>query len=63
MQENLLTIEQVAEYLSIDKFTVYRLVAQKKIPAFKVGNQWRFKRRMIESWLMKNSNINKKSSS
>jgi excisionase family DNA binding protein len=63
MQENLLTIEQVAEYLSIDKFTVYRLVAQKKIPAFKVGNQWRFKRRLIESWLMKNSNINKKSSS
>jgi excisionase family DNA binding protein len=30
MQENLLTIEQVAQYLKIDKFTVYRLVTQKK---------------------------------
>ncbi len=40
MQEVLLTTEQVANYLKIDKFTVYRLVAQKRLPAFKVGNQW-----------------------
>ena len=57
MQQNLMTIGQVAQYLTIDKFTVYRLVAQKKIPAFKVGNQWRFKKEMIEEWLTKNSNI------
>ena len=57
MQENLLTTDQVAQYLKVDKFTIYRLVAQKKIPAFRVGNQWRFKRTMIDAWLMKNSNI------
>jgi excisionase family DNA binding protein len=57
MQEKLLTTEQVASYLKIDKFTVYRLVTQKKIPAFKVGNQWRFKRKMIDAWLNKNSNL------
>ena len=57
MQEKLLTAEQVASYLKIDKFTVYRLVTQKKIPAFKVGNQWRFKKKMIDAWLMKNSNV------
>lgn len=57
MQENLLTTEQVARYLKVDKFTVYRLVARKKIPAFRVGNQWRFKKSMLEAWLMKNSNI------
>jgi excisionase family DNA binding protein len=56
MQEVLLTTEQVARYLKIDKFTVYRLVTQKKLPAFKVGNQWRFKRSMIEAWLTKNMN-------
>jgi len=60
MQENLLTIEQVAEYLKIDRFTLYRLVTQKKIPAFKVGNQWRFKKRMIDAWLLKNSNLERK---
>ncbi len=57
MQENLLTAVQVARYLKIDKFTVYRLVSQKKIPAFKVGNQWRFKRKQLEDWLKQNSNL------
>jgi len=41
----------------VDKLTLYRLVAQKKIPAFRVGSQWRFKRSVIEAWLMRNSNI------
>jgi len=57
MQENLLTAEQVARYLRVDRFTVYRLVTQKKIPAFKVGNQWRFKRELLDEWLKKNSNL------
>ena len=57
MQENLLSADQVARYLKVDKFTIYRLVSQKKIPAFKVGNQWRFKRKMIDAWLLKNSNL------
>ena len=57
MQEVLLTVEQVAQYLKVDKFTIYRLVAQRKLPAFKVGNQWRFKRSMLEVWLRNNMNI------
>jgi len=59
MPEELLTVEEVAGYLKIDRYTVYRLLAQKKLPAFKVGNQWRFYRKMIDAWLMKNSNIPK----
>ena len=62
MMEKLLTLEQVAEYLNVDKFTVYRLLADKELPAFKVGNQWRFKRKMIENWLMQNSNLRRKNS-
>jgi excisionase family DNA binding protein len=57
MQENLLSVGQVAWYLKVDKFTIYRLVSQKKIPAFKVGKQWRFKKRMIDAWLVRNSNM------
>jgi excisionase family DNA binding protein len=56
MPEQLLTLEQVAKYLNVDRFTVYRLLAQKELPAFKVGSQWRFKREMIEAWLAKNAN-------
>ena len=62
MAEQLLTLEQVAEYLNVDKFTVYRLLADKELPAFKVGNQWRFKRKLLENWLMKNSNVRRKDS-
>ena len=51
------TLEQIARYLNVDKFTVYRLITQKKIPAFKVGNQWRFKQEMIDAWLMEKANI------
>ena len=60
MQENLLTTEQVANYLTVDKFTIYRLVAQGKLPAFKVGNQWRFKKQMVDGWLSEHSNIKPK---
>jgi len=62
MPEQLLTLEQVAKYLNVDKFTVYRLLADKQLPAFKVGNQWRFKRKLIENWLTKHSNIRRKDS-
>ena len=54
MKERLWTITQVAEYLNVDKFTIYRLIASGKLPAFKVGNQWRFKKRLIEKWLKEN---------
>jgi len=57
IQEILLTTEQVARYLKVDKFTVYRLVTQRKIPAFKVGGQWRFKKKLIDAWLLENSNM------
>jgi excisionase family DNA binding protein len=53
--QSLLTLEQVAEYLNVNKFTVYRLLAQNDLPAFKVGNQWRFKRELVEAWLTKNA--------
>lgn len=56
MQEELLTAQQVAHYLKVDKFTIYRLVAKKQMPAFRVGNQWRFKKSILEQWLHKNMN-------
>ena len=35
------TLDEVAKYLKVGKRTIYRLVAEKKIPAFKVGGAWR----------------------
>ncbi len=62
MREQLLTVAQVAEYLSVDKFTIYRLIAAKQLPAFKVGNQWRFKKSLIERWLKAHSSPHTKAS-
>jgi excisionase family DNA binding protein len=53
--QRLLTLEQVADYLNVNKFTVYRLVTQKELPAFKVGGQWRFKQELVDAWLAKNA--------
>ena len=57
MAETLLTLEQVAEYLNVDRYTVYRLVAVRELTGFKVGYQWKFKKAMIETWLRRNSII------
>jgi len=56
-QEEFMTTREVAQYLRVDEYTIYRLVSQKKIPAFKIGNQWRFKRSMLEHWLKTKMNI------
>lgn len=46
-----MTIREVAEYLRFHTSTIYRLAKSRKIPSYKVGNQWRFKRQEIEEWL------------
>jgi len=45
------TLDEVAAYLKVGKRTVYRLAAAKKIPAFKVGGAWRFRRQEIDQWI------------
>lgn len=52
----LITIEEVASYLKVSKETVYKMAQQNKIPATKVGNQWRFNRTTIDKWLQDQGN-------
>ncbi|MBI4004060.1 MAG: helix-turn-helix domain-containing protein [Candidatus Omnitrophica bacterium] len=46
-----LTVEDVAKRFGINVTTVYRLVQQGKLPAFKVGNQWRVSETRLEEWV------------
>lgn len=46
------TIVEVAEYLRVHRGTVYRLVREGKLPAFKVGGEWRFFSDVVDEWLM-----------
>jgi len=41
--ENIVTAEELANYLKIRKSTIYLLASQGKLPGFKIGNCWRFK--------------------
>src|SRR5689334_17562737 len=51
MEEAFLTTEEVLEYLQVNLRTVYRLIKAGKIPAVRVGRQWRFRKRDIDAWL------------
>jgi excisionase family DNA binding protein len=51
MDDTFLTTEEVLEYLQVNLRTVYRLIKAGKIPAVRVGRQWRFRKRDIDAWL------------
>jgi excisionase family DNA binding protein len=51
MNDDILTIPEVAELLRIAEKTVYTLAQRAEIPAFKVGGQWRFSRGAIQAWI------------
>jgi excisionase family DNA binding protein len=49
--ENLLTLDEVAKLLRLSRTTLYKMLQKGTIPAVRVGFQWRFDEREIESWL------------
>src|SRR5205085_7529783 len=51
IDETFLTTEEVLEYLQVNLRTVYRLIKAGKIPAVRVGRQWRFRKSDIDMWL------------
>lgn len=55
MESDILTIKEVAGYLKVNERTIYRLVNKGDIPAFKVGNAWRFERDKIVLWMEEQS--------
>ena len=56
MNDEILTLKEVAEYLRLAEKTAYRLAQNGKLPGFKVGGSWRFKRKDIESWIEQQKN-------
>jgi excisionase family DNA binding protein len=49
--DEILTVKELADYLKIAEKTAYRFVAEGKLPAFKVGSAWRFKKDAIDAWI------------
>ena len=49
--EPMMTIDEVAAYMQVSRFTVYRLVKEHAIPGTKIGRQWRFQKEDIDQWV------------
>jgi len=59
--DEIMTIEEVARYLSLHELTVRRLAREGEIPAFKIGRQWRVKKALLDRWIEREAmrNVNK----
>jgi len=51
MNDQILTLKEVAAYLKLAEKTAYRLASEGKLPGFKAGGSWRFKREDLEVWI------------
>jgi excisionase family DNA binding protein len=61
-ENEILTVEELANALKVDPRTIQRIVHRKEIPAIRVGRQWRFRREWVDEWINKNTvNQEKKS--
>ena len=49
--DRIMTVRETAEYLRMNRMTIYRLAQEGRIPAFKVGGSWRFDRDGIDHWI------------
>lgn len=47
----IMTLREVAQYLGLHVMTVYKLTREGRVPAAKIGGQWRFKRDVLDDWL------------
>ena len=50
-KEQIMTLREVAQYLGLHVMTVYKLTREGRVPAAKIGGQWRFKRDVLDDWL------------
>lgn len=54
------TADEIAKYLKLHPYTIRRLARENKIPSFRVGGQWRFRRDDIDKWSRAHPFIDKK---
>ena len=57
MLREVMDIRQAADYLGISGDTLYRYASEGLIPAFKLGNRWRFKKSLMDAWMVEQSGV------
>ena len=59
--DQIMIVRELAEYLKIAEKTAYRFASEGKVPAFKVGSAWRFRKSEVDRWIKEQEISNKKS--
>jgi len=57
MENDIMTLEEVAAYLKLKPQTIYTWAQDKKIPAAKLGKEWRFKKSIIDEWIIQQMDV------
>jgi excisionase family DNA binding protein len=55
IDHEVLTVKEICDLLQVHPSTVYKLVRQGKIPSFRIGSDWRFRRDVIMRWMAEQS--------
>ena len=50
-RKTVLTVQEVSQYLRVHPSTIYRMLKKHQLPAFRVGNDWRFTVEAVDKWL------------
>lgn len=50
-QDEIMTVKELADYLKIAEKTAYRFASEGKVPGFKVGSAWRFRKSELDRWM------------
>lgn len=53
--KEVMTLREASQYLGISPDTLYKYLSENKIPAFKLGNRWRFKKALLDRWMERKS--------
>lgn len=53
--KEVMTLREASQYLGISPDTLYKYLGEKNIPAFKLGNRWRFKKDVLDRWMERKS--------
>lgn len=50
-RNEIMTMDELAEYLKISKSTLYKLAVENKLPGQKIGKRWRFHKDAVDAWV------------
>ena len=53
--KEVMTLREASEYLGISPDTLYKYLSENRVPAFKLGNRWRFKKDLLDRWMERKS--------